>query len=779
MEKIEKYSSVLLVVLVLLFLSVFYGKILWSPNSYLFGISGDGMKNYFTYVSQIRSYAYTESVAMNYPYGENFLYLDCQPSFTMIIKTLSKLFPFIAENSIGIVNFLLIFSIGISAWFLYLILLRFSVRPILSVIAAISIAILAPQIFRIDGHLALGYSCFIPISWYLYLRFNESQKKWKWSILMCVNTLFWFFTHAYLGMIIATFIFICFVVDGILSLGKKFLDIRFLGYFFIQTIFPVLFFWGYAKFTDIHTGRTNNPYGFMESSSNFDSVFYPNHEPLKPWIEQHTNLEQNWEGWAYIGIGSVIGIVSFILFFLYRLIKNRRFSFMESGLPKPLLISMIAAIIVLLISFGYPFKWGTMEDWLDKFSVIKNFRGIGRFAWVFFYVVTIAVISFLFKAFTSQKIPYLPFVLVIFISCSFIYEGIPYHRGKVESLTVFPNYFDKNQLSIEFKEGLRNIDFSNYQAIVPLPYYHIGSENFGKDATDKIYRISMLFGYHSGLPILSNYSTRTSIWESKNIMQVISPQFYKKVIEGDIKDKRPFIVIYSHEDLLECERSILERSKELYKNSEYTLLEISREELLSYKTKAWINHFNTIEKDLIVKDGFWVNRSGDSTYLYYEPYEDKTEKIVFNGKGARSCKKKDYTILKEFEKDELKPNHEYIASFWMYNNGYNYGQDISNGLLFYQVAHQDGRLEWLTMQNVSAGLNINGDWSLIEIRFKVPENISHSSLTLKGDDRSKIIWYVDDLLIRDADVDVYKVLSGENPYNKLLFMNNHRIPFSQ
>lgn len=779
MEKIEKNSKVLLVVLVLLFLSLFYGKVLWSPNSYLFGVSGDAMKNYFTYASQIKESSYSESVAMNYPYGENFLYLDCQPAFTAVIKTMSKLFPFVADNSIGITNFLLIFSIGISAWLLYLILLRFSVRPILAVISAISISILAPQIVRIDGHFALGYSFFIPLSWYLYLRFNDSQKKWKWSVLMCLNTLFWFFTHAYLGMIIVTFILTCFVIDGIVSLWEKKLDIRFLGYLILQTLFPLLFFWGYATFTDIHTGRTENPFGFMESSSNFDSVFYPNREPLKPLVDRYVTLEQNWEGWAYIGIGSVLGIVIFILFFLYNLIRNRRFSFTESGLPKPLLISVVASVIVLLISFGYPFRWGTMEDLLDKFPVIKNFRGIGRFAWVFFYVITVAVISFTFNSFISKKTSYPSFILVALISFSFVYEGIPYHKSKSEVLTLLPNYFDKDQIDNELKYALKNVDFSKYQAIVPLPYYHIGSENFGKEATDKMYRLSMLLGYHSGLPILSNYSTRTSIWESKNVMQVISPQFYKKAIEQDIKDDRPFVIIYSHEELLDCEQNILDRSKELYKNKDLTLFEISKDELLSYKPQKWIEHFGAIEKDLIIKNDFLLSSGTDSSYLYYESYDNHPGNIVFSGKGSMACKKKDFTILKEFQKDELKYNHEYVASFWLYNSGYNHGQDVGNGLLFFQVNQDEQNFEWLKVENMSVGLNIYGDWSLIEIKFKVPEILSHSYLVLKGNDRSKITWHIDDLLIREAGVDVYKVLSDNKNRDKVLFMNNHRIPFKQ
>lgn len=190
----NKYASWLLVGLTILFLGYFYGAILISPNSYLFSTSGDGMKNYFTYITQAKETSWTESSAMNYPYGENFMYLDCQPVFTWILKTIAIPFPGVLNYSVGIINFLMILSIGISAWLLYLILRRLNINSWVSAAAALGICILAPQIFRITGHLALSYSCFIPLTWYIFIRYYTSNRKLKWSILMCKYNVLVFYT---------------------------------------------------------------------------------------------------------------------------------------------------------------------------------------------------------------------------------------------------------------------------------------------------------------------------------------------------------------------------------------------------------------------------------------------------------------------------------------------------------------------------------------------------------------------------------------------------------
>jgi len=93
----------------------------------------------------------------------------------------------------------------------------------------------------------------------------------------------------------------------------------------------------------------------------------------------------------------------------------------------------------------------------------------------------------------------------------------------------------------------------------------IGSENFGKNGSEEIYKLSFLFSYHLGLPMVNSYLTRTSIHESKKIMQILSSGFIEKDIKRDLESDKPFLVIYSHEELNEAEKSFLRRSKILEK----------------------------------------------------------------------------------------------------------------------------------------------------------------------------------------------------------------------
>ncbi len=99
--KINKRLFPLIVIIVSsLFLVIFYGDFFYKPNAHLFNVSGDAIKNYYTYVAHSKHDNYIEFEQMNYPYGENFLYLDCHPLLTIIIKTIANVFPAINNYTV-------------------------------------------------------------------------------------------------------------------------------------------------------------------------------------------------------------------------------------------------------------------------------------------------------------------------------------------------------------------------------------------------------------------------------------------------------------------------------------------------------------------------------------------------------------------------------------------------------------------------------------------------------------------------------------------------------
>jgi len=139
----NKYFGFFLTVLILFtFLNIFYSKILYSPNDYMFSNSGDGLKNYFSFKYHIdNDSTYMNSNAMNYPYGELITFMDGQPVVTNTIKAISSIFPKITNYSVGIINFMMIISFLFCGIFLYLIFQIYKINPMFSAVAAAAIAL--------------------------------------------------------------------------------------------------------------------------------------------------------------------------------------------------------------------------------------------------------------------------------------------------------------------------------------------------------------------------------------------------------------------------------------------------------------------------------------------------------------------------------------------------------------------------------------------------------------------------------------------------------------
>lgn len=152
----------------LAFMLCFYGKVMFNPNGYLFSGDGDGIKNYFTYAYHIKNNkSLSNFEGFNYPYGENFLYTDGHPILISILKPLHSIFPGIENYSIGILNSLMIISLLISALVLFQLLRELKINAFLAMLGAWAILLLAPQVFRLEGHFALSYSFVIPLCFFV------------------------------------------------------------------------------------------------------------------------------------------------------------------------------------------------------------------------------------------------------------------------------------------------------------------------------------------------------------------------------------------------------------------------------------------------------------------------------------------------------------------------------------------------------------------------------------------------------------------------------------
>lgn len=764
----KKAAFITLVIAASVFLFSFYGDVISSPNEYLFGNTGDGLKNYYTYIHHIKNdSSYMEFSGMNYPYGEHFLYTDCHPILANTFKYLSTSIPYFETNAIGILNFLLISSIFLTFLAVYFLLLKYKLKPWISILFSISITLLAPQIFRIDGHYALSYSLAIPLSWLLLVRQQENKK--FATLLLFLNNLFWMFIHAYLGIIVLFFLA---AIIGVQTIAKSTTKRTLLQFLKLSSaiLVPILFFFTFSKLTDNHTNRTDNPSGFFLYNAELDDVFIPHHGEIRPLLNQWTNnaIKLKWEAWSYVGIANTLLTIFVLLLALFSIfVKKKRKNLIWFFKSKDLNIVLIASFVVLLFAMAIPFR--QFPSLIDHIPILKHFRATGRFTWPFYFSLTI-FFAFIFNqlfVLSKGKNKTVISILIVVITGIHIWEAIPYHQEISAKITQTPNLFKYESLPTHYQEALSSIDSKDYQAILPIPFYYLGSESYDRPLQEKAVQSSILMSYHSGLPNFSAALTRTSITESKNIVQLMSPNYYTKKIEQDIPNEKPILIVRTNENITTNEKNILDQAELIYKHPELELYRLEKSHLFKNNASQAYNNYLQQKPNLFTRNGLSVNDS--SGFYYYQNFDKQSSSITYRGSGSYSGVKKGKNTFTEFPPSTFKKNQEYELRFWMYN-----GEKDALNLWFQLIVEEyDAETDqWHTTSFFPSSAEvIDDDWSLVSGTFSIKNPNNDVYITSKGKENSKTNLHADDLLIFEKGMEIYSY----DEKNKVLLHNNHKI----
>jgi hypothetical protein len=766
----KRIPFIVIVLLGLIHVILFYGNVLNSPNDFMFSSTGDGTKNYFTFAYHIKhDSTYTNFEGMNYPYGENYLYTDCHPLISNVFKYLSSKDPVFETHSIGLLNLLMILSILLTFLIIYFLLIELELNAWLSVILSFCITLLAPQLFRLEGHFALSYSIAIPLSWFLVIKCVQ-KLKWHLYLLLFTNCLFWMLIHAYLGIIVISFLFSFALIHYFYNQLRKenIFQYILLG---LAIVIPVILFYIYVALIDTHAGRTNNPSGFFLYNAELDDILFPSEKPFRPILDNVTGgiIRLQWEARGYLGIFNSFFLIALVLISIISIFNKKLRSNLKSLFENRILtISLLAAFIVLLFAFAIPFK--QIPDLIDVVPILKQFRATGRFVWPFYFVFTVFAASIFNKkiqALLNNKTKIITVGLIVLYASIYCFEGYYYHYPISKRISKMSNLFDKEQLSDDFKTAIELINPEDFQAIISFPFYYQGSESYSRPRQDEAVNNSLVLSYHTGIPNICTNLTRTSIEESKRIVQVVSPNYYLKKIINDFKSKKPFLLLKTGNSFSKYETEILKKGETIYINDSFELLKIDFDKLFSDDRHQKIIEYQADSINLIKQDSFYVSQF--SSLLYYDSFEKSKSDTSYRGIGSYVSMKKGKNTFAEFSPNTFQIGKEYDLSIWMFNEV----QDALNLWFRLIVEEYDERNnQWYqTVFYPDNAEVINNNWSLIEGTFSVHDSKNRIFIVSKGKEDSKATLHVDDLLIKDKGTNVYRI----DKENNSLFYNNHKI----
>lgn len=674
--------KIILLGLTLAFLLWKLPALLLHPNELLLTADGDGLKSYYCFVFHLQfDESFMHFGGMNYPHGEHYLFTDGFPAIAWLLQLL----PFLKPYGISIIHLSLAVSLLFTPFFLYLILRKFQVNEWIAVLGALCLFILQPQFPRLFSHLSLAYSIFFPLSWYLLLRFKEKGASFKWTSLLIVNQLFWYFMHPYLGFMISVF----YGVDWFIAQFNKKDSWKKRLWTLIPVILPAVVVQLFLKLTDSITDRPTAPYGFFEYQAHWKSIFLPDAGPIHEWVSNYVSFEEfRWEGYAYIGILSITMLVVAVFILMWQRLKK---SVEKITFPAPLFPAMLAAIFLLILSFGFPFNGN--PHWLDHLTFLKQFRALGRFSWVFYYVIGvfgIYVLQLLYQKIKSwESAHHFKFKSALLISSLFVVQ-----LSEGFSLLKIPTSFTKNLFDIhQLGQAERKLIHEaksqriNVKAIMPLPWFHIGSEIYGKEVDPMTLRKSFLLSVHTGIPLYAVMLGRTSKQQTLDYFHVFNEQQTHRI--------QAYVPLFVFQN----------KGLHLYQEDEQKLADLATPYYSNSEGKLSILHGSDLNKQQRLK----------RKLILCDTYSDQQKWAGFIQNGRYHGKIEDYNTILRLDSMQLKPNAWYEMSFDYFPD---WSKPISNVCYIEYVNPKTKAVNWFYQRSVGSFPGIFKDYIHANIRFQ-------------------------------------------------------------
>lgn len=711
---------------------------------------GDGYKTYHAYLYHVRhDSTYSHFEGMNYPYGEHVVPGDTEPVLSNAVKWLSARGLPVEAHVLGILNFSMLVSLLLCALFLYLILSRLQLPFWYALAASVAVTFLAPQLHRMVSHYGLARPEVIPMVLYGLLRMEET-KLYRYSILIGLVTLFYSAIHFYFFALIASTVTAYFFFRLLLLRNWQAWPTYLMHYLF-QLIVPLLFFYFWMMHLDPVTDRSAAPWGFFFYRAYPAGVLTSPFEPHWQWLSEIglAIRSLDFEARTYIGLVAIVGVLSMLAWWLWRRFKTKTETVLVEAKAHHhfLLFQLLSGLAVLLFAFGLPFIIPGLEGLVEWMGPIRQFRSIARFAWVLYFTANIAVLAWLY--FQLRQWVYL---LIIPLAILW-FEAYHYNRGVDLRLDFIEDYEPGRRFT-----DIPGLGLDNYQAIVPIPYYNIGSDQFWWDVSGFIGQKSMTLSVQTGLPLTAAMLTRTSRRQTLHQLQLVTEPYRPPRLLDDLPSDAPLLMIWDTIRVKEYGGRfdhLREGARLIYQDRELQLLSLplgSFQARIDSRRNAVALRLSKADSLLFSKGAFW--QSDSTANWIYQSFDSVRTERTYLGEGAFSGPMEKPNIYYDGPLPEA-DSSELVLSTWMFIDRDLYTRtDV-------RVEEYDPQSGEVMQTFADAARKLcrvfdGSGWALLEFPFQPSGKQTYIRWTFQNQELRDDLIFLDELLIRPKSLDLYR-----------------------
>ncbi|HLG04122.1 MAG TPA: hypothetical protein VI731_11040 [Bacteroidia bacterium] len=739
-------------------LTVFYfGQLLQRPSHNYFSTGGDGFQIYYACLYHVKhDKEWWRQESTNYPYGESIFFTGSMP----FLNNFAKIFgPESTSFCVWLINMTMLLAPLAGALFLYLLFRHLKLPWLYAAFTANGIAFLSPQIIRMTGHYSLTWVFLIPAFIYLLLKFYAHpnlRKSWAISFLVFLAATTHMYYLAFFLVLGSAYYFVLFITRD-RGFGRAGFTFK---HFAIQLLLPAVLIQMIAILTDPVTDRTKFPWGYTHYHATFDGIFYPFGKPYEPLFQWMDHWFPEWEGVAYVGLAAMIGLGVIGLVQLYRLLKKRFRLLLHVTDNKPLNIFFWTSVFLAWVACAHPFINGH-EEWLHNAGPLKQFRAIGRFAWLFFYLANIIAIYRVYKIFRNRAIQWSFASLLIICLLVDVHFTLNHFSDRLSNRI---DALEDKEWKTEENQWLRQVDPSAYQAILPLPFFCIGSENVERHPQDNgIVIHSYIASLQTGLPLMATTAARTSRSQAIKMVSLVLDPTGNPTAAADLKSRKPLLLLVINNGLNDNEQRIISLATHITSTPYFSLYSLDPILLQRLQQESAQKIKNIREAEAKWNSGEFL--LSDSGHFFYDSYDEKVGPALHGNGSLPVSTHENFRLY-----DTIIPPGDYVTSLWIEG----ITKDIYPRTKIETVVFDEfQKSTFYEVTGINWGLKaIQGDWALVEIPFRVDGENSRMQVTVLNTQLKKgTIQRVDEFMVRPAHVNVYR--KGEIYFRNNRYYSGH------
>lgn len=715
---------------------------------------GDGFKAYMSPAYHaLYDSSLTHFQGMNYPYGDNLVFADPQPLLANTLQIFQNSGSGLLQATITWTHLLMLLSILACACLLFMLFHRLGLPVWYAALAAPLLTFLSPMLARIGFHYGLAQPAAIPAVLLLLLLYQE-RPRWLTSLGIAATVLFFSLFHfQYFGILILG-ISAYFFVDFLCNPKRERL-LRLVAHYTLQALLPFALLSLWLNSGPTIQDRASKPFGFLHYRSHLSGTFASPDQPHLQYLLKLTEGAGNLdiEARNYIGLIATLGFFVVAVLSLRRSKKRLLGEVPGNAAAGPFAVRIFwSGVLLYVFSTGFPFTLPGWEPFTDYLGPLRQFRALGRFSWFFFFTTNIVVLAWIGRNFAKS--------IWLLIMCLGILgtEAFFFLRSKDLQLDSVAGFQPEGALLAQ--TGINPDDF---QAILPIPYFHIGSDNFWLEPEGFVQQNAMVLSLQSGLPLCAVMMSRTSIGQTYRQLQLVGEPYRDPIILQDYPNTKPLLMLVDEErfrltaprwDHFSSAATGVRFLKDLGRLKVYTV------PLSFFKASAdrqrEIVATETASLSLYPAGNLLVPDSTPSSVL--RTWDARPSTLSYLGQGGFSGNIRRQNTVFDSSLPNQKGNGRYKLSVWIYLN------DDMRGTTTCSLREYDPKTGAVfSLQQVPVGqyakvFDSNG-WALIEIPFQTQSARSRIHISFQNTE-AKGTLYLDELLLQPEQVPVFRKIPG-------------------